>query len=65
MKEEQMLNECRETISAIFNCGIPNDAAMEMLADFPSSILSKVLIDTFNRVHGCFQFNETFVGEEA
>ena len=55
--------QCRTTLSLIYNGGVPDDQAKEMLLDFPAHILAEVLVDTFNRVDGCFRLNETFFDE--
>ena len=53
--------DCREKISLLFNSAVDNETAKEMIGGFPSYILAEIIVDTFNRVKGCFQLNETFV----
>lgn len=55
--------QCRTTLSIIYNGGVPNEQAKTMLSGFPAYILAEVLLDTFNRVDGCFRFNETVIEE--
>ena len=61
--DEENVMKCRALLSVIFNGGIPDEAARLMLSAYPSHVLSEIILDTFNRVHGCFQFNETFFEE--
>lgn len=55
--------QCRTTLSIIYNGGVPDEQAKVMLSGFPAYILAEVLLDTFNRVDGCFRFNETVIEE--
>jgi len=63
-QHERELKECRSILSLIYNGAIPEDIAKEMLSRFHGSILSEVMLDTFNRVSGCFAFNETYLDSE-
>jgi len=61
-KKEEMT--CRDVISLLFNGCIDSNEAKKMLESFSSKTLTEVILDTFNRVDGCFALNETFVEEK-
>ena len=50
----------RKQLSRLYNGVLSNSSAEAKLAQYPKRILINVLMDTFNRVDGCFRFNETF-----
>lgn len=61
---ERELRECRRVLSLVYNGAIPHDMAVELLSVTRSSVLAEIMLDTFDRVSGCFAFNETFIDSE-
>ena len=61
---DKQLQKCYEDLHLIYNAGIPDDAAREILAQYPSKVIADILLNVCNRVNGAFRFINTHVDNQ-
>lgn len=61
---ETQLRKCYEDMHLIYCAGIPDDAAREILARYPSKVIADILLNVCNRVNGAFRFINTYVDNQ-